>query len=227
MRGNKIKARVDSKMRGRALAVIIFFAIFALFCITMAVYDITTGRTAFGVLFAIAAFLFVILMLLRANSVFGTYIKVEDGVLYMKSWANDFLPYDINGGMFSDMVPAKTKVTEIPADEISMILIGTKEYVKRNATIAGKRLARALYPYEHSRKRSKKEIISGIDLFYVETYGGECSFMCIYGYSPEQVVNVIGELYDLNSDISVSVSSKEYKRHIKALQRRIDSEGAE
>ena len=46
--------------------------------------------------------------------------------------------------------------------------------------------------------------------------------MCIYGYDPEKVVEVIGELYDLNPDIEVSVSSREYKRHIRALQRRIE-----
>ncbi len=222
MAGYQIKACADSRIRGRALVVIAVFAAFALFCIAMAIYDITTGRTAFGVMFAAAALIFIVLLLLRVNSVFGTYIKVRDGDLYLKSWVNDFLPYDINGGFFSDMIPSKTKLTEIPAEEISLVLIGTKDYIKRNATIAGKRLAKALYPYEHSRKKTKKELISGIDIFYVETYDGECSFMCIYGYDPEKVVEVIGELYDLNPDIEVSVSSREYKRHIRALQRRIE-----
>lgn len=224
MAGYQVKACADSKIRGKALVVIAVFAVFALFCIAMTIYDITTGRTAFGVLFGVAALIFIVLLLLRVNAVFGTYIKVKDGDLYLKSWINDFLPYDINGGFLSDMIPSKTKLTEIPAEEISLVLIGTKDYVKRNATIAGKRLARALYPYEHSRKKTKKELVSGIDLFYVETYGGECSFMCIYGYDPRKVVEVIGELYDLNPDVAIRVSSREYKKYIRELQRSLEEE---
>ena len=173
-------------------------------------------------MFALAALIFIVLLLLRVNSAFGTYIKIKDGILYMKSWATDFLPYDVNSGFISEMIPVKTKLTEIPTDEISLILIGTKDYIKRNASVAGKRLARALYPYEHSKKRSKKELISGIDLFYVETLGGECSFMCVYGYDPEKVVDVIGEIYDENPNVAVRGSSREYKRHIEKLVQGLD-----
>lgn len=221
MAGYQVKACADPKTRMRAMVVILVFGAFALFSIGMAVFDIATGRTAFGIMFAAAAVIFVVLMLLRINSVFGTYIKVKDGTLYLKSWVNDFLPYEANGGFFAELVPSKTKITEIPVDEISLVLVGTKEYIKRNATIAGKRLARALYPYEHSKKKAKKELVSGMDLFYAETFGGECSFMCIYGYEPKRVVDVIGEIYEQNPDVSVRVSSREYKKHVMKLLKRI------
>ncbi len=224
MSGYQVKACADSKIRIRALVIILIFGLFALFSIGMAIFDITTGRTAFGIMFAAAALIFVVLMLLRINSVFGTYIKVKNGMLYMKSWVNDFLPYDVNGGFFSEMVPSKTKLTEIPVDEVSLVLVGTKEYIKRNATIAGKRLARALYPYEHSKRKAKKELISGMDLFYVETFGGECSFMCIYGYDPKRVVDVIGEIYSVNPDVAVRVSSREYKKHVMKLVKKLERE---
>lgn len=151
-----MKATADSSIRGKSMLVILIFAILAVFSIVMAIYDISTSRILFGVLFAIAAVVFILLLLLRLNSVFGTYIKLKRDSLYMKSWVNDFLPYDLNGGMFSDLKPAKTKLTEIPADEISLILVGTKDFIKRNATVAGKKLVRALYPYEHSTNRTKK-----------------------------------------------------------------------
>lgn len=224
MAAYSVKACADTKTRSRAMLVIGVFGVLAVFCIAMAIYDIVTGRRAFGILFAVAALVFVVLLLLRVNSVFGTYIKVKDDVLYMKSWVNDFLPYDINGGFLSEMIPSKTKLTEIPVEEISLILVGSKDFVKRNATIAGKRLARALYPYEHSGRKAKKELISKMELFYVETFEGECSFMCIYGYEPKKVVDVIGEIYAMNPDAAVRVNSREYKKHIRALQRQFDNE---
>lgn len=224
MASYSVKACADSKTRGRAMLVIGVFAALSVFCIAMSIYDIVTGRRAFGVMFAAAAAVFVVLLLLRVNSVFGTYIKVKEETLYMKSWVNDFLPYDINGGFLAEMIPSKTKLTEIPVDEISMILVGSKDFVKRNATLAGKKLARALYPYEHSARKAKKELISKMDLFYVETFEGECSFMCIYGYEPKKVVDVIGEIYSMNPDAAVRVNSREYKKHIRALQNRFNTE---
>lgn len=211
-----VKATSDSSIRGKAMMGIALYAALAVFSLIMAIYDISTARIIFGVLFGLVAIVFVLLLLLKLNSVFGTYIKVKDDNLYMKSWMNDFLPYDPNGGFLSDMKPSKTKLTEIPVEEIDTVLIGTKDFVKRNVSGSGKKLARALYPYE--RSRSKKELISSMDIFYVETIDNDCSFMCVYGYDPESVVNIIGELYEINPDIYIKVGSRAYKRYIKKLQ---------
>lgn len=213
-----VKATANSSLRGKALASIAAFAVLAMFSIIMAIYDISTGRQFFGILFALAALIFIIMLLLKANSVFGTYIKVKDGALYMKTWVNNFLPYEINGGFISDLKPSKTKLTEIPAEDISLILVGTKDFVKRNITPAGKRLVKELYPYEHTSNKTKRELISSMELFYIETYDGECTFMCIYGYDPKAVVDVIGKIFSLNPDIYVKVGSREYKRYVKNLQ---------
>ncbi|MCH5212187.1 MAG: hypothetical protein J1G06_04165 [Oscillospiraceae bacterium] len=220
MASRSVRAAANASMRSKAMIVISVFTVLMLFSIVMAIYDIANGILLFGLLFALAAFIFIILTLLKVNSVFGTYIKVKNNTLYMKSWTNGFLPYNPDGGLFSDMKPSKTKLIEIPADEISVILIGTKDFIKRNATTAGKKLARALYPFEHSAKRSRKKLISTIDLFYVETKDGECSYMCIYGYDPKTVVDVIGRLYKLNPDLYCKVNSREYRRHVMKLQSR-------
>ena len=217
MASRSITATANATIRGKAMIVIAAFALLALFCIVMAIYDIANSILLFGLLFALAAFIFIILALLKVNSVFGTYIKVKDRTLYIKSWVNGFLPYNPDKGLFSDMKPAKTKLTEIPAEDLSVILIGTKDFIKRNATTAGKKLAKALYPFEHSAKKSRKNLIASIDLFYVETNDGECSYMCIYGYDPKTVVDVIGRLYRINPDLYVKVSSREYKKHIMKL----------
>lgn len=216
------KVSANSKLKAKALITIVVFCVLTVFSAAMSVYDIVTGKTAFGVMFAAAALIFVVLTLLKINSAFGTYIKVKGDTLYMKSWSNNFLPYDVNNGFLAEMVPSKTKLTEIPIDEISVVFVGTKDFIKSNATIAGKKLARALYPYEHSAKKSKRTLIEKLDLFYVETVDGDCSFMCIYGYEPKKVVDIIGEIYLSNSDVYVKVNSREYRKHIQNLQKRFE-----
>lgn len=219
---NYIKVSANSALKVKAMVTIIVFCLLTVFSAAMAVYDIVTGKTAFGLMFALAALIFVVLTLLKINSAFGTYIKVKDDTLYMKSWSNNFLPYDVNSGFLAEMVPSKTKLTEIPIDEISVVFVGTKDFIKGNATVAGKKLARALYPYEHSARKAKRNLIEKLDLFYVETVDGDCSFMCIYGYEPKRVVDIIGEIYSLNRDVYVKVNSREYRKHIKNLQKRFE-----
>ncbi len=217
---SSVKATANSSARGKALIVIAIYALFATFSMVMAMYDIATERILLGLLFAVAAFIFIILLLLKTNSVFGTYISVKGNSLHMKSWVNDFLPYDVNSGIFMELKPSRTKLTEIPVDEISAVFVGSKDFVKRNATEAGRRFIKALYPYEHSSKKSKNALISGLDIFYVETVDNDCSFMCIHGYSPAAVVEIIGKLYEYNPDIYVKVNSREYRHHIQKLQQK-------
>lgn len=214
MSAQTIKATVKSSVRTKTVITIAIYSILAIFSAVMAVYDIATERVFFGLLFCLAAVIFAVLLLIKGNSVFGTYIKLDAGNLEMKSWEGDFLPYDLNGGFFSDLKPTKTKITSIGAEDITLILIGTKEFVKRNATDAGKKLIKALYPYEHSAKKSKKNIISAIDLFYVETIDEDSSFMCVDSYEEKDVVKLIKKLQQINPSIRVRVNSRDYKKHI-------------
>ncbi len=87
-------------------------------------------------MFSIAWFIATILastyVLIRINTVFATYISTDRMNLFMKNWNNDFLPYDYDNKVkiLSEFIPAKTKIVEIPLNEISTVLIGTKEFYK-------------------------------------------------------------------------------------------------
>lgn len=208
------KATVKSSSRIKSIISVGIYTVLALFSTIMAIYDIVTGRHLFGVLFALATLIFVILLLIRGNFAFGTQIKADDTDLVMRSWENDFLPYDVNGGFLSDLKPAKTKVTEIPISEITMVLLGSKDFVKRNATQAGKPLIKALFPYEHSSRKSKQNLLNALDLFYVETADNDCSFMCIDGYDPQEVVRILKKLCRVNPDIFIKVNSRDYRKFL-------------
>lgn len=216
-----IKATVKPSSKGKTMVVIALYALLTLFSVAMAIFDFISGQILFAILFVMSATIFVILLLIKGNAVFGTSIILENDELKLKCWANDFLPYDVNGGIFSDMKPAKTKVTVVPVEDIAIALVGTKDFIKRNSTEAGKRFMKAIFPYEHSSNKSKKNMLTGLDLLYVET-ADDCAFMCIHDYDPEEVTAILKGLYDTNPNISIKVNSREYKRHIVKLQKAED-----
>lgn len=212
MKANTIVATVNPKKRVKTTVIIALYTILTLFSLSMGFWDLATDKRLFGILFLIAAAIFVILLLINGNAVYGTNLKYCDGMLYMKTWSNRFLPYDLDGGFLSDLKPAKTKVVSVPAKDIETILIGTKDYVKRNATESGKKFIKVLYPYEHSSKKSKRNMVTGIDIFYIETNNSDCAFMCIEDYDVKNVVDIINEISIENPNVSVRVNNREYKR---------------
>lgn len=219
MNANTFKATVTPKKRSSTMISVIIYTVLALFSAIMGIYDIATGRTLFGVLFVIAAVIFFVLMLIKGNTVFGTSLKVKDDTLYLKSWDNNFLPYATDGSsFFSDLKPSKTKTSSVPLNEISSVLIGTKDYIKRNITESGKPFIKALYPYERSSKKAKQNMVSGLDMFYIETADGDCAFMSIQDYSVKNVVAIINEIYNANPTVEIKVSNREYKKYIMQLQ---------
>ena len=217
MKANTVTATVSPKKRGSTTAFIVIYAGLALLSLGMGFFDVATDRVLFGILFLIAALIFIILLLINGNAVFGTYLRLRDAKLYMKSWANYFLPYNMDGGLFSDLTPSKTRTTVVPVSEISAIYIGTKDFIKRNISESGRKFIKALYPYEHSSKKSKRNMITGLDMFYIETISEGCAFMCVQDYTVKKVVDIINGISISNPDVIIKVNSREYKKHIRRL----------
>ena len=86
----------------------------------MIIYNLIKGNYLFSVAWLIAAILAGTYVLIRINTVYATYIMTDRKSLYMKNWSNDFLPYDYDNKVkiLSEFIPAKTKLVEIPLDEI-------------------------------------------------------------------------------------------------------------
>lgn len=218
MATNLLKATVNPVKRLRTTLLIAFYTMLALFSVVMGFHDIVTGHRFFGILFLIAAIIFFVLLLIKGNMVFGTSLSTKNDKLYMKKWDNSFLPYNAESGFFSDLKPSKTKKVKVRIEDISMILIGSKDFVKRNISNAGKKFLKALYPFEHSSKKSKQDMVSGLDIFYLETTDENCAFMCIEDYNVKNVVAIINEIYNANPSVVIKVNNRAYKRYIKKLQ---------
>lgn len=219
MKANTVTATVTPKKRSTTTALIVVYTLLSLFALIMGIYDIASGKKVFGILFLIAALILLVLALIKGNSVYGTNLKIKNDTLYLKRWENGFLPYIPDGtSFFSDLKPAKTTIVSVPIDSVSHVFIGTKDFIKRNITDSGKKFLKAIYPYERSSKKSKRDAISGVDMFYIETTDNNCAFMSIRDYNVKNVVEIIKRIYDTNPQVEVKVSNREYKKYIMKIQ---------
>ncbi len=207
-----VKARTGAGYRRRNAVIIAFIAVLTVFALVMAVYNLVKGNWLFLAAWLIAAVLAATYVLIRINTVYPTYIAVSGASLYMRNWSNDFLPYDYGNKIkiLSEFIPAKTKIVEIPIDEIGAVLIGTKNFLKRNISMDSEFVSN-IKALEKSKDFYRKKTISSMDIFYVETYAGECYYMPIAKFSASDVMKIIRVIQKRNPDLAVKSSSRDYR----------------
>lgn len=208
----EIKACTKSGYRRRNSIIITIILLLACFSLVMVIYNLIKGAYLFSVAWFIATILAATYVFIRINTVFATYISVDRINLYMKNWSNDFFPYDYNNKIkiFSEFIPAKTKIVEIPINEIRAIYIGTKNFVKRNTSPQGD-FAKSVAVFEKSKDFYRKRTITSMDIFYVETFDDECYYMPIVKFDSKNVIKIVQNIRRYNSEIEVRTSSKEYR----------------
>jgi hypothetical protein len=207
-----IRACTESGYRKKNAVIITLSAILSCFALIMTIYNLIKGSYLFAVAWLIATILLSTYVIIRINTVFATYITTDRTNIYMKNWSNDFLPYDYDNKIkiLSEFIPAKTKLIEIPLNEISMILIGTKNFIKRN-TDPETEFTQNIRTLEKTKDFYRKKTISSMDILYVETYDKECYYMPIVKFTPRDVIKIIQTVQRRNPELIVKVSSKAYR----------------
>jgi hypothetical protein len=206
------KACTSKKYRRSSGFFITVVGLLSCFGFVMLIYEFIAGNVLFGISYTIATLLGFTYVLIRINTVFATYIAADKNNVYMKNWANDFLPYDADSKikLLSEFVPAKTKVVEIPIHEISKIAIGTKNFIKRNIG-ENSTFPQAIKRFETSRDYYKKKTVSSMDLFYIETVDGGCYYMPIDKFETSNIVKLIKGIQKFNPNIDLRVNSRDYR----------------
>lgn len=206
------KAKTSKKYRTKNEIIIGFVGLLSCFGLVMLIYEFVSGNVLFGISYTIATFLGFTYVLIRINTVFATYLAADRENLYMKNWSNDFLPYntDCKVKLVCEFVPAKTKITEIPINEISRVLIGTKNFIKRNVSDSSSFLT-DIKEFENTRDYYKKKTVSSMDLFYIETYDGACSHMPIDRFEKSEVIRIVKGIMSKNPNAEIKVNSRDYR----------------
>lgn len=211
----EIRARTRASVRRKNTVILSAITLLSVFALVMTVYNFVKGNWLFCVAWLIALILAATYVFIRMNTVFPTYIAADRVNLYMKNWSNDFLPYDCNNKIriLSEFIPAKTKLVEIPLDEIHVILIGTKNFIKRN-TDESSSFHKSLKKLEKTKDFYKKKTLSSMDIIYVETYANECYYMPIVNFETKDVMKIVQTMQRKNADLELKCSSRDYRRFL-------------
>ncbi len=206
------KACTSKRYRRKNEIIIGFVGLLSCFGLVMLIYEFISRNVLFGISYSIATFLGFTYVLIRINTVFATYLAVDRENLYMKNWSNDFLPYntDCPVKLVCEFIPAKTKISEVPIDEISSIAIGTKNFIKRNIPESSPFTER-VKKFENSRDYYKKKAVSSMDLIYVSTYDGACCHMPIDKFETSNVIKIVKGIMKKNPNTELKVNSRDYR----------------
>ena len=210
---SELKACTAASYRRKNTVIITFVTLLSCFALVMIIYNLIKGNYLFSIAWLIATVLAGTYVLIRINTVYATYIMTDRRSLYMKNWSNDFLPYDYDNKVkiLSEFIPAKTKLIEIPLDEINAVLIGTKNFIKRNAE-QGTEFASNVKALETSKDYYRKRTVSSMDIFYVETYDRECYYMPIVQFDTKNLTKIVQIIQRVNPDLIFKSSNKAYRK---------------
>ena len=150
------------------------------------------------------------------GAVFLLYLATDKQNVYMNTWSNDFLPYDASNKIkiIREFIPAKTKLIKIPIDEISSVVIGTKNFIKRYAEESID-FRQKVKPFEKSKDYYQKKAVNNMDLFFVTTLDGSAYFMPIEKFSPRDVSRVIQFIQRLNPEMNIKINSRNFRMNLK------------
>ena len=176
------------------------------------IYSIAHSSWLFAASYFIGLILLFTYVIIRVNTVYTTYLAYDDDCIVMKNWTNDFLPYDVSNRIkvLSEFVPARTKVTEIPIEEVDKIMIGTKNFIKRNVDEDDFFLDR-IAVYEKTKDYYQKRTVSGMDIFYVHTTDDGSYYMPIMNFGTKAVKKILSAAFAANPEIDFRSSSRTYR----------------
>ncbi len=207
-----VKARTNARFRRITAVIAAFIALLTCFALVMVIYNLIKANWLFAAAWFIAALLAASYVVIRVNTVFTTYLALEGGYLHMRNWTNEFLPYDYNNKLkiFSEFIPAKTKLVEIPVDEVAGIIIGTKNFIKRNIE-PDRDFVKKIKPLERTRDFYRKKTVSSMDIFYVETYEGECCYMPIERFDAGDIKRIAQLMLAANANMFFKSGDRAYR----------------
>lgn len=204
-----------SYRRNSGIAIGILSAL-SLLALVMLILDFINGRILWGIFWILALILALSYVIIRVNSVYTTYLASDKKNVYMKNWTNDFLPYDADNKIkfIREFIPARTKLIQIPIEDIATVLIGTKNFIKRYGE-DNEDFRVNLKPLEKSKDYYQKKTVQSMDLIYVSTYDGECYYMPIVKFTPRDVSRVLQFIQRANPEAEIRVNSREFRLSLK------------
>lgn len=207
-----VKACTSAKYRRKNTIFLSIGLILSVVGIIMMIYSLVKSSWLFAASYFIALILLVTYIMIRFSTVYTTYLATDRENIYMRTWNNNFLPYDVNNRikLFAEFVPAKTKLIQIPIGDITQIVIGTKNFIKRSSRDDDKFL-NDIAPYEISKDYYKKRTVSSMDIIYFKLMDDDSYYMPILNFNTKNVIKILNIILKAKPDIEVNIGSRDYR----------------
>lgn len=207
-----LKASVNAKLRRNATVKISLVGTVTLVGLVLSLYSLFTANFLFFVWYFIAFVLGLSYVVIRVNSVFPTYLSVENDKLMMSVWDNGIVPYKLpeNPTFLSDFMPEKIKKEEINLSEIAEVYIGSKRFFERN-------LDEAKYPETLKKLCENKHLentVKRMDFILVIAKDGESCFMPVTDFDIEALADITDELEKSCAGVKIHIGLPKLKRMI-------------
>lgn len=210
------KAMLGRKNRIKSAVIIALVALAVCSGIVLMVYSLIKGSILFGIGYMLASVLGIGYILIAINSIFSAYVAADKNKLYIKSWVNGFVPYDLHFKMnlIKEFIPSKTLIVQINVSNIQRCVLGSLNYCKRYC----------MDNYEFVEKIRKFEKLEGVnktalrhmDLLYVETNSGESCFMPVTGFDTDSLARILNHI-EKNSGAEIRCNNKDIVRMKKIM----------
>lgn len=186
---NPLKVCMKKSMRRNYLIKISIVGTISLAGFVLGIYSIINSAPVFALWYFVAFTLGLSYCVIRINTVFPTYVAINDTQLILSTWDNGIMPYKIpdKPNFISDFVPEKVKTNEIYTDDIAEVYIGSKKYLNRN-------LKPCDYPqiFEHLEKDKHYEnMLRRMDFLYVLAKNGEHCFMSVTDFDIDGLADLV------------------------------------
>lgn len=212
----KAQAGVEGKYRIRGIIAFSLLMLAAVCAMILCIYSVRSKNFVFAVCYIIAILLGLSYIVIKYNQLFITYVAADDKNIILKAWDNCFFPYNANIKLpiVREFVPAQSEISEIPMEEISTLIIGTKAYVKRNAN--DDFFEKTVSAYEKNKYGAEARALDRLNILYIKIKNGESCFMSIEQFKPSEVMEVLNRFTRFCSDdVFIKISSREYKKYLK------------
>lgn len=208
-----VKACTSPSYRRKNSIIIAIISILSCAAVVLGVYNFVEAKYLFTVSYLIGAFLGVTYVIIRANTVYKTYIATNKKSIYMRRWINHFMPYnfDCKIKFIREFIPAKTELVEVPISDIESVYIGTKNYIKRYAANRFD-FSDDVERFEKSGDFTVKRTVQTMDIFYIETTDGESVYMPIVEFNTGAVIKIMKYINRKNPSAQFYIYSKKYRR---------------
>lgn len=209
----KAVAAVRRAKRSRAR---VFAAVFAVICfaaLTFASLSFANGRFVYGVLYIVCAIISAMVTIVRINTVYPPFIAADSECVYMQTWNNRAAacPVDNPVPLVREFLPAKTVRDDIPIKSISRVLIGTKNYLKRQCA-NDEPFLEQIKKLERSRVFRGTNAFAAIELMYIACSDGTSYFMSVQDFDADDVARVLAVIEKENGEVEITCNDQKIRR---------------